>query len=93
MVLNRNPENYFGRSGGQSAFCPFLYVPGIELSADKLLQGRVFSLMQIHSEYRLGANLIYNFPSQASVPPLNRTLIIQRDRAIQRCATLWAAER
>ena len=42
MVLNWNPENYFAETE-QAAFSPGVVVPGIEPSADKLLQGRVFS--------------------------------------------------
>lgn len=41
MVLNRNPENYFAEVE-QAAFCPASIVPGIELSADKLLQAGSF---------------------------------------------------
>jgi catalase len=56
MVLNRNPENFFAEVE-QSAFCPASIVPGIEFSADKLLQGRVFSYADTQ-RYRLGANYL-----------------------------------
>jgi catalase len=56
MVLNRNPENYFAEVE-QAAFCPASIVPGIELSADKLLQGRVFSYTDTQ-RYRLGTNYL-----------------------------------
>jgi len=54
LVLNRNPMNYHAEVE-QSAFCPSNLVPGIEPSADKMLQGRLFSYADTH-RYRLGAN-------------------------------------
>ncbi|WP_170848299.1 catalase [Lentibacillus halodurans] len=54
MVLNRNPENYFTEVE-QSAFSPAHFVPGIEASPDKMLQGRLFSYSDTH-RYRIGAN-------------------------------------
>ncbi|MEG1479064.1 MAG: catalase, partial [Clostridiales bacterium] len=42
FVLNRNPENYFA-DVEQAAFSPSHVVPGIGLSPDKLLQGRLFA--------------------------------------------------
>jgi catalase len=54
MVLDRNPENYFAEVE-QAAFCPASIVPGVELSADKLLQGRSFSYADTQ-RYRLGPN-------------------------------------
>lgn len=54
MTLNRNPENFFAETE-QSAFCPGNIVPGIELSADKMLQGRSFSYLDAQ-RYRIGAN-------------------------------------
>jgi len=77
MVLNRNPENYFAEVE-QSAFGPASTVPGIEFSADKLLQGRIFSYPDTQ-RHRLGANYLQlpvNRP-QASVD--NN----QRDGAMQ----------
>jgi len=56
MVLDRNPENYFAEVE-QAAFCPASIVPGIELSADKLLQGRSFSYADTQ-RYRLGPNYL-----------------------------------
>lgn len=64
MTLNRNPENYFAQVE-QAAFCPSSLVPGIELSADKLLQGRAFAYADTQ-RYRLGANY--------SQLPINRSL-------------------
>ena len=56
MVLNRNPDNFFTEVE-QAAFCPASIVPGIEFSADKLLQGRTFSYADTQ-RYRLGANYL-----------------------------------
>jgi catalase len=68
MVLNRNPENYFAETE-QSAFSPGHVVPGIEPSADKMLQGRLFSYPDTH-RHRLGANydqIPINCPYRARV--------------------------
>ena len=54
MVLNRNPENYFAEVE-QVTFSPGSFVPGIEASPDKMLQGRLFAYSDAH-RYRVGAN-------------------------------------
>lgn len=54
LELNRNPENYFAEVE-QAAFNPSHIVPGIGLSPDKLLQGRLFSYGDAQ-RYRLGVN-------------------------------------
>ncbi|MFP7170432.1 catalase KatA [Terribacillus halophilus] len=54
MVLNRNPENYFTEVE-QATFSPGTLVPGIEVSPDKMLQGRLFAYHDAH-RYRVGAN-------------------------------------
>ncbi|MDR3205778.1 MAG: catalase [Candidatus Methanoplasma sp.] len=54
MELNRNPENYFA-DVEQAAFNPANIVPGVGLSPDKLLQGRLFSYNDAQM-YRLGVN-------------------------------------
>jgi len=54
LELNRNPENYFA-DVEQSAFSPAHIVPGIGLSPDKMLQGRLFSYGDAQ-RYRLGVN-------------------------------------
>ncbi|MEG1757123.1 MAG: catalase [Oscillospiraceae bacterium] len=54
MELNRNPDNYFAEVE-QAAFNPSHLVPGIGLSPDKLLQGRLFSYGDAQ-RYRLGVN-------------------------------------
>lgn len=54
MVLNRNPQNYFAEVE-QATFSPGTLVPGIEVSPDKMLQGRLFAYHDAH-RYRVGAN-------------------------------------
>ncbi len=76
MVLNRNPENYFSETE-QAAFSPGNLVPGIALSPDKMLQGRVFSYPDTH-RHRLGPNF--------DMIPINRPKVqintYQRDGAM-----------
>jgi catalase len=54
LELNRNPGNYFA-DVEQAAFNPANIVPGVGLSPDKLLQGRLFSYGDAQ-RYRLGVN-------------------------------------
>lgn len=54
MELNRNPENYFAEVE-QVTMSPGSFVPGIEASPDKMLQGRLFAYGDAH-RYRVGAN-------------------------------------
>ncbi|KAI8377942.1 catalase [Radiomyces spectabilis] len=54
MVLNRNPENYFAETE-QAAFSPSHIVPGVDVSPDRMLQGRLFSYPDTH-RHRLGVN-------------------------------------
>jgi catalase len=77
MVLNRNPKNFFAEVE-QAAFCPASIVPGIEFSADKLLQGRTFSYADTQ-RYRLGANYL-QLPINRPIVPVNNN---QRDGAMQ----------
>jgi len=77
MVLNRNPENFFTEVE-QAAFCPASIVPGIEFSADKLLQGRTFSYADTQ-RHRLGANFLQLEVNRPVVPVNNN----QRDGAMQ----------
>jgi catalase len=64
MVLNRNPENYFAEVE-QATFSPGSFVPGIEASPDKMLQGRLFAYGDAH-RYRVGAN--------HNILPINRPI-------------------
>ncbi len=54
LELNKNPENYF-TDVEQAAFNPANIVPGVGLSPDKMLQGRLFSYGDAQ-RYRLGVN-------------------------------------
>jgi catalase len=54
MVLDRNPANHFAEVD-QAAFDVSNLVPGIGLSPDKVLMGRVFSYHDTHL-HRVGAN-------------------------------------
>ncbi len=64
MTLDKNPQSYFAQVE-QAAFCPANIIPGIELSDDKMLQGRSFSYLDTQ-RYRLGANF--------SALPVNRSV-------------------
>lgn len=69
LVLDRNPENYHAEVE-QSAFNPANTVPGIEPSADPVLQARLFSYGDTQ-RYRLGTNFTQipvNRPLQAHCP-------------------------
>jgi catalase len=54
LVLNRNPENFFAQIE-QAAFEPSNLVPGIGVSPDKMLLGRMFAYADTH-RYRIGTN-------------------------------------
>jgi catalase len=54
LVLNRNPENHFAEVE-QAGFAPSNLVPGIGLSPDKMLMGRIFSYHDTHL-HRIGTN-------------------------------------
>lgn len=62
MVLDRNPENFFAEVE-QSSFSPANLVPGIGLSPDKMLMGRIFSPHDTHL-HRIGTNY-EQLPSRA----------------------------
>ncbi len=54
LELNKNPKNFF-QEVEQATFAPSNFVPGIEASPDKLLQGRLFAY-QDAARYRVGVN-------------------------------------
>lgn len=54
LVLNKIPDNYFA-DVEQAAFAPSHTVPGMEPSADPVLQSRLFSYNDTH-RHRLGTN-------------------------------------
>jgi catalase len=55
MVLNRNPTNYFAETE-QVAFHPGHLVPGIDVTNDALLQGRLFSYIDTQITRLAGPN-------------------------------------
>jgi catalase len=68
MVLDRNPENHFAEVE-QAAFSPSNLVPGIGLSPDKMLMGRIFSYHDTHL-HRIGANY-EQLPINAAKSPIH----------------------
>ncbi|MCL2512522.1 MAG: catalase [Oscillospiraceae bacterium] len=73
MTLDRNPANFFAEVE-QSAFCPGNIVPGVEFSADKMLQGRTFSYLDTQ-RHRIGPNFM-DLPINKPVNPVSNN---QRD--------------
>jgi catalase len=74
--LNRNPQNYFAEVE-QAAFGPSNMVPGVGLSPDRMLQGRVFAYADAH-RYRVGTNH-QQLPVNAPLSPVHT---YQRDGAM-----------
>lgn len=73
LTLDRNPNNYFAEVE-QAAFSPSSMVPGIDVSNDRVLQGRLFSYPDTQ-RYRLGPNfqqLPINQPYRANVSHYQR---------------------
>ncbi|TPW33729.1 catalase [Oecophyllibacter saccharovorans] len=54
LELNRNPDNYFAEVE-QASFSPSNTVPGISVSPDRMLQGRLFAYADAH-RYRVGTH-------------------------------------
>jgi catalase len=80
MVLDRNPVNYFAEVE-QAAFNPSNLVPGIGVSPDKMLQGRLFSYHDTHL-HRLGPNyqlIPVNAPKAAGVHNYQRDGFMRTD--------------
>lgn len=73
MVLDENPKNNF-EDIEELAFSPANFVPGIEASPDKLLQGRLFGYKDA-ARYRLGAN----YEQLATNRPKNEVHNYERD--------------
>lgn len=69
MVLNRNPDNYFAEIE-QAAFHPGHVVPGIDVSDDPLLQGRLFSYTDTQL-IRLGGPNFHQLPVNRPLAPVN----------------------
>ncbi len=74
MTLNRNPENFFAETE-QVAFDPGRLVPGIDLTNDPLLQGRIFSYADTQN-YRLGGPNFHELPINR---PINGKFNNQKD--------------
>jgi len=77
LELNRNPLNYFAEVE-QAAFGPSNMVPGVGLSPDRMLQGRVFAYADAH-RYRIGTNH-QQLPINAPKSPVHS---YQRDGAMR----------
>lgn len=76
LTLNKNVENYFAEIE-QVAFSPSHLVPGVEPSADPVLQSRLFSYPDTH-RHRLGVNY-QQIPVNAPLKAFNP---FQRDGAM-----------
>jgi catalase len=66
LVLDRNPANFFAEIE-QAAFEPSALVPGIGISPDKMLLGRMFAYADTH-RYRIGPNYLQLPVNQPRVP-------------------------
>jgi catalase len=69
MVLNRNPDNFFAETE-QVAFHPGHVVPGIDVTNDPLLQGRLFSYLDTQLN-RFGSANFHEVPINRPVVPVN----------------------
>lgn len=74
MTLNRNPDNFFAETE-QVAFHPGHLVPGIDLTNDPLLQGRLFSYTDTQLS-RLGSPNFHEIPINRPVAEVHNN---QRD--------------
>lgn len=74
MTLNRNPDNFFAETE-QVAFNPGHLIPGIDLSNDPLLQGRLFSYTDTQLS-RLGTHNFQELPINRPIVPVHNN---QRD--------------
>jgi catalase len=74
MTLNRNPENFFAETE-QVAFHTGHLVPGIDVTNDPLLQGRLFSYLDTQLS-RLGGPNFAEIPINKSLAPVHNN---QRD--------------
>ncbi len=74
MTLNRNPDNFFAETE-QVAFNPGHLIPGIDITNDPLLQGRLFSYSDTQLS-RLGTHNFQELPINRPIVPVNNN---QRD--------------
>ena len=78
LVLDRNVDNFFAETE-QAAFCVRNVVPGIDFSNDLLLQGRIFSYLDMQMT-RLGGPNFQQIPVNAPKCPV---MHFQRDGHMQ----------
>jgi len=74
LTLNRNPDNFFAETE-QVAFNPGHLIPGIDITNDPLLQGRLFSYSDTQLS-RLGSHNFQELPINRPVSTVNNN---QRD--------------
>lgn len=75
LVLNENPQNYFAEIE-QAAFSPSHTVPGIEASADPVLQSRLFSYPDTHRSVGVhGYYLSIRILTRRVFPPTDIVLV------------------
>ena len=74
MTLNRNPDNFFAETE-QVAFNPGHLIPGIDITNDPLLQGRLFSYTDTQLS-RLGSHNFQELPINRPLSPVHNN---QRD--------------
>ncbi len=74
MTLNKNPDNFFAETE-QVAFNPGHLIPGIDITNDPLLQGRLFSYSDTQLS-RLGSHNFQELPINRPVAPVHNN---QRD--------------
>jgi catalase len=74
LTLNRNPDNFFAETE-QVAFNPAHLVPGIDITNDPLLQGRLFSYVDTQLS-RLGTHNFQELPINRPLSPVHNN---QRD--------------
>ena len=78
MTLNRNVDNFFAETE-QAAFLPSNVIPGVDISNDPLLQGRLFSYLDTQKS-RLGTTNFHQIPVNAPKCPFHN---MQRDGLMQ----------
>jgi catalase len=82
LVLDRNPDHFFNEVE-QSGFSPANLVPGIGLSPDEMLMGRIFSYHDTHL-HRIGANY--------EQLPINSPLAPAGSSAQASAEAIWAVD-
>jgi catalase len=74
LTLNRNPDNFFAETE-QVAYNPGHLIPGIDITNDPLLQGRLFSYLDTQLS-RLGTHNFQEIPINRPIAPVHNN---QRD--------------